>query len=100
MREAGFDVESRTPADIGSVKRNLGVPEALRSCHTATVDGYVIEGHVPAQDVRRLLRERPKVTGLAVPGMPSDAPGMDLNRGEPYQTIVFDPRGSRVFAQH
>jgi hypothetical protein len=55
---------------------------------------------VPAEDVRRLLRERSKITGLAVPGMPSDAPGMDQRLGQPYQTIAFDPRGSRVFAQH
>ena len=81
QREAGFKVESRTLADVSVTKRNFGVPGVLGSCHTATVEGYVIEGHVPAEDVRRLLRERPKITGLAVPGMPSDAPGMDQRLG-------------------
>jgi len=100
MRGAGFNVDARTLADVGPVKRNLGVPESLSSCHTATVEGYVIEGHVPAEDVRRLLRERPQITGLAVPGMPSDAPGMDQRRGQPYQTVAFDARRSWSFAQH
>jgi hypothetical protein len=100
MRSSGFVVQSHALDDVGPVKRNLGVPEALASCHTAMVSGYVIEGHVPAGDVARLLRERPKATGLAVPGMPSDAPGMDQHRGLPYQTIAFDARRSWVFTQH
>ena len=71
MRTAGFAVETITLADVTPVKRNLGVPDALASCHTATIGGYIIEGHVPAEDVNRLLRERPKAKGLAVPGMPA-----------------------------
>ena len=100
MRTAGFAVETVTLADVTPVKRNLGVPDALASCHTATISGYIIEGHVPAEDVNRLLRERPSAKGLAVPGMPADAPGMALGRGAPYQTLAFDSTRSWLFAQH
>lgn len=100
MRAAGYPVESHELADLTPIKRKLGVPEKLASCHTAIVDGYVIEGHVPAADIAKILQERPKITGLAVPGMPSDAPGMDMGRGEPYQTIAFDAKRSWLFAQH
>ncbi|HEX6154531.1 MAG TPA: DUF411 domain-containing protein, partial [Burkholderiales bacterium] len=84
----------------GAVKRRLGVPSALASCHTATVEGYVVEGHVPAADVRRLLRERPEAIGLAVPGMPLGAPGMEQGTPQRYLTMAFDARGSWVFARH
>ena len=100
MQAAGFAVRSYTFDDISAIKRQAGVPEKLQSCHTALIAGYAIEGHVPADDVRRLLRERPKMTGLAVPGMPSDAPGMDQRRGMPYQTLAFDSARSWLFAQH
>ena len=89
MRASGFEVKTHDVEDVDPVKRANGVPEPLHSCHTATVDGYVLEGHVPAADVRRLLAERPKAKGLSVPGMPADAPGMDMNMGQPYQVIVF-----------
>ena len=82
------------------VKHLRGVPSALASCHTAMVGGYAIEGHVPAADIRRLLRERPKAVGLAVPGMVIGSPGMDQGKPEPYETLVFDERGHRVFARH
>lgn len=100
MRAAGFRVESHSVADVMPIKRKLGVPEALQSCHTATVDGYVLEGHVPAEDVKRLLRERLRARGLAVPGMPVGSPGMEVGPPEPYSTIAFDESGSRVFARH
>jgi hypothetical protein len=100
MQAAGFAVRSYTFDDISAIKRQAGVPEKLQSCHTALIAGYAIEGHVPADDVRRLLRERPKMTGLAVPGMPADAPGMDQRRGMPYQTLAFDSARSWLFAQH
>lgn len=87
--------------DVGSIKRRHGVPLKLSSCHTALVDGYVIEGHVPADLIDRLLAERPRVTGLAVPGMPSGSPGMEVP-GQPsqrYEVLTFDTRGeTRVFA--
>jgi hypothetical protein len=100
LRGAGFSVESHELPDVTPVKRKLGVPQALQSCHTATVGGYVVEGHVPAGDVKRLLRERLPVRGLAVPGMPIGAPGMEVGPPEPYSTIAFDAAGSRVFARH
>ena len=86
--------------DVTPVKRKLGVPESLYSCHTASVDGYVIEGHVPAADIKRLLRERPPVRGLAVPGMVIGSPGMEQGAPRPYATLAFGARGTSVFQQH
>ncbi len=89
-------------ADMGLIKASYGVPEDLRSCHTMIVDGYVIEGHVPAADIARLLAERPDgVRGLAVPGMPIGSPGMEMgNRTQPYQVIAFGDAGRSVFASY
>ncbi len=87
--------------DLAPVKRKLGVPPALQSCHTAVVEGYVIEGHVPADLIDRLLRERPPVIGLAVPGMPVSSPGMEApgQAAERYQVLAFDQKGrTTVFA--
>ena len=87
--------------DLAPIKRKLGVPRALESCHTAVVEGYVIEGHVPADLIDRLLRERPSVVGLAVPGMPAGAPGMEApgQAAERYQVMAFDQKGrATVFA--
>jgi hypothetical protein len=85
---------------MGAIKRRHGVPVKLSSCHTALVDGYVIEGHVPADLIDRLLKERPRAVGLAVPGMPAGSPGMDSpSEAEPYQVLLFDRSGkSTVFA--
>ncbi|MBW8269486.1 DUF411 domain-containing protein [Caldovatus sp. SYSU G05006] len=101
MRQAGFEVVVHEVEDVAPVKRANGVPEALWSCHTAIVAGYVVEGHVPAADVRRLLAERPPARGLAVPGMPPSAPGMDIP-GTPYDVLLFGGSGGgdRVFARH
>ena len=87
--------------DLAPVKRKLGVPPALQSCHTAVVEGYVIEGHVPADLIDRLLRERPSVVGLAVPGMPVGSPGMETpgQTAERYQVLAFDRQGrTTIFA--
>jgi hypothetical protein len=100
LRQAGFRVESHELPDVTPVKRKLGVPAALQSCHTATVGGYVVEGHVPAADIKRLLAQRLPVRGLAVPGMPVGSPGMEGGPPQPYSTIAFDEQGSRVFARH
>ncbi len=78
MREAGYAVEEIVEADMQAVKARLGVPEKLASCHTAELDGYIIEGHVPAQAIERLLKERPRALGLAAPGMPMGSPGMEM----------------------
>ena len=96
------DVAVQDSADMGAIKDREGVPDELRSCHTMIVDGYVIEGHVPAGDVARLLRERPAgVEGLAVAGMPLGSPGMEMGgRTQTYQVIAFGPAGKRVFASY
>jgi len=100
MQASGFRVETREVADVTPIRRKYGVPDELSSCHTAIVGGYAIEGHVPAADIKRLLRERTKAKGLAVPGMVAGSPGMEQGPPQPYATIVFDERGSTVFAQH
>lgn len=100
MRDSGFRVERHDLADVSPIKRQLGVPPALWSCHTALIDGYAVEGHVPAGDIRRLLRERPKAVGLAAPGMPVGSPGMEQGAPQPYATVLFDERASRVFERH
>lgn len=91
-------------ADMAAVKRARGVPDDLQSCHTAVVSGYVIEGHVPPADIRRLIGSRSRaIRGLAVPGMPLGSPGMDVghNRRDPFQVIAFADAGRRsVFARH
>lgn len=100
LRQNGFVVTVHEVADMASIKHQAGFPEAMESCHTAVVGGYLIEGHVPAGDIRRLLAERPGVRGLAVPGMPASAPGMDMP-GEPYIVFAFYAYGeSAVFASH
>ena len=88
MRKAGFKVESRNVDDMSPVKARVGVPPAKGSCHTAEVGGYFIEGHVPAEDVKRLLAERPDAKGLTVPGMPGGSPGMELPDGSVHPYVV------------
>jgi hypothetical protein len=100
LRYAGFTVIARDTSAMTGIKQARGVPEALWSCHTAVIDGYVIEGHVPAADISRLLTERPQARGLAVPGMPQSAPGMDI-AGQPYTVLLFGiATGDAVFARH
>lgn len=99
LREAGFVVTAHDVDNIVEVKERRGVAVSLRSCHTALVEGYVVEGHVPADLVRRLLRERPEAAGLAVPGMPLGSPGMEAPQPEPYDILLFQRDGSsRVYA--
>lgn len=100
LKAAGFSVESQTVQDLDAVPERMRVPAALRSCHTAVIGGYLVEGHVPAAVVRRLLSERPKIAGVAVPGMPAGSPGMESPSPEPYQVIAFDTAGrTHVFAR-
>jgi hypothetical protein len=90
VQAAGFQVEVHDMPDVAPVKAEHGVPGHLGSCHTALVDGYVVEGHVPADVIRRLLSERPQVAGIAVPGMPAGSPGMEMGaRKDPYDVIAF-----------
>jgi hypothetical protein len=101
LRKHGFRVVTHDTRDMNSVKATFGVAADLQSCHTATVNGYVIEGHVPAADIARLLKEHPKVAGLAVPGMPAGSPGMEVGSVEHYSVIAFDKTGAqKVFARH
>jgi hypothetical protein len=100
VRGAGFAVTVRDSADIDAVKRHLGVPPELASCHTAEVQGYVVEGHVPADAVLKLLAERPQATGLAVPGMPAGSPGMEGGTPQTYEVVLFGPQGRRTFARY
>ena len=91
VRAAGYEARVVEVAAINAVKAKLGVPPGLRSCHTAEIDGYVLEGHVPAAAIARLLAERPKVRGLAVPGMPIGSPGMEVEGrdSETYDVMAF-----------
>ncbi len=101
MRQSGFAVDVINVEDMEPVKRRAGVPEPMESCHTAHVGGYIVEGHVPAEDVRRMLAERPAIKGLTVPGMPMSAPGMDSPEREPYTVLSFNDNGSTGhFASH
>lgn len=97
----GFRVEARDVQDVAPFKRSAGVPPALASCHTAHVGGYVVEGHVPAADLRRLLAEQPPILGLAVPRMPVGSPGMEGPNPEPYEVLAFDGQGRvEVFSSY
>ena len=101
MREAGFDVTATNVGDVGVYKERYGLPLQLASCHTAVVSGYVVEGHVPATDVKRMLAEQPDIVGIAAPGMPLGSPGMESPRPEAYDVVAFDADGNTtVFASH
>ncbi|MGH7718582.1 MAG: DUF411 domain-containing protein [Gemmatimonadaceae bacterium] len=101
LRQNGFEVVARDTSDVDAIKKRYGVPDSLASCHTGIVGGYVIEGHVPAEDVARLLEEKPRVVGVAVPGMPIGSPGMEGARRDRYRVVSFDRRGgTTVFATH
>lgn len=100
LRDAGYSVAVIESEELVAIKTRLGVPAELQSCHTAQVDKYVLEGHVPAPAVKSLLHEKPEnVTGLAVPGMPVGSPGMEVEGAAPeeYSVIVFGPTGRRVW---
>lgn len=101
MRESGFAVNSIDRKDMDVIKAEQGVPRQLQSCHTAVVGDYVIEGHVPAADVKKLLAEKPDAKGLAVPGMPLGSPGMEHPRPQDYATYAFNDKGqAKVFEKH
>ena len=102
MKQSGFDVRVHNVRNVAPFRERYGVPDAMASCHTAVVGGYAIEGHVPAADVKRLLREKPKAAGIAVPGMVLGSPGMEQdNTKEPYNVVLFNSSGRyRVFSSH
>jgi len=97
----GYRVDAKDSPDMSEIKRTLGVPTSLTACHTAMVNGYLIEGHVPAADIDQLLAQKPKIAGLAVPGMPAGSPGMEGASAQHYQVLTFDKSGkTTVFASH
>ena len=103
LKTHGFTVRTTNREDLAEFKTSKGVPRRVQSCHTAVVNGYVIEGHVPASDVQRLVKERPAIVGLAVPGMPIGSPGMEVEgrKVQPFDVLAFDKDGqTRVFASH
>jgi hypothetical protein len=102
MRQAGFTVKADDVSheELQRIKTKLGVPDSANSCHTARLAGYVVEGHIPADTVKKMLKERPKVVGIAVPGMPVGSPGMEVRgvRARPYDVLSFDKTGAtRLF---
>ncbi|HEY5807260.1 MAG TPA: DUF411 domain-containing protein [Povalibacter sp.] len=103
LEKAGFVTEVHNMDDLGAVKQRVGVPYGMGSCHTAEVDGYFVEGHVPAADIKRLLRERPSAKGLTVPGMPAGSPGMEVPSGQVdrYEVFLVGKDGkTSVYATH
>jgi len=101
LQAAGFKVRTHEVNDMNAARARNGVPQALGSCHTARVGGYALEGHVPAADIKRLLRERPKASGLAVPGMPLGSPGMEADRTQTYDVLLFTADGrTRVYRHY
>ena len=101
LQENGFEVEAIDQNDMNSVKQAAGIPRKLASCHTARIDGYIIEGHVPAADIKRLLQERPEVAGLTVPGMPMGSPGMEGHRQDKYDVLTFTESGKTgIFSRY
>lgn len=101
LERAGFHVSMTEAGDLGAITNAHGVKPQFASCHTAMVEGYVIEGHVPAQEIKRLLSERPDAIGLSAPGMPQGAPGMEFGAAQPYQILVLKKDGTtQVFAQY
>jgi hypothetical protein len=102
LRANGFAVQMIDDPQINRVKARLGIPHDLVSCHTAEIEGYIIEGHVPASAIRRLLAQRTQIKGLSVPGMPVGSPGMEVegSPAETYDVIAFGPGGNKVFARY
>ena len=96
IRRAGFSITIVNESDLAPIKSRAGVPDALQSCHTAFIDGYVVEGHVAVEAIEKMLSERPAITGIAVPEMPTGSPGMEIPmmKPEPFKVIAFSQMGS------
>jgi hypothetical protein len=102
LEQSGFAVLAHDVPGTGPYRERYGVPRALASCHTAVIDGYAIEGHVPADDIKRLITEKPKARGLSVPGMPVGSPGMEVRgeRRDAFDVVLFDDDGRRQIYRH
>ena len=103
MKASGFDVQAMdvSSADVRAVSKAAGLKDEDTSCHTAKVGNYVVEGHVPAADIKRMLKEKPAIAGLSAPGMPQGSPGMEQGSKEPYDVVAFTKDGkTTVYAKH
>lgn len=101
LERNGYSVTINESAAMTSFKEEQNVPPAMSSCHTALIDGYVVEGHVPVEDINRMLASRPEAIGIAAPGMPASSPGMNTALNEPYDVYLFDREGNTaLFASH
>ena len=103
LQENGFKVDVKNIDDMNQIKHQLGVPSNLASCHTGKIGDYIVEGHVPAADLHRLLKEKPRVKGIAVPGMPMGSPGMEVpgEKSDHYDVVTFTEDGkTNLFASH
>lgn len=101
LKQAGFPVKVQDVADVGAARKRLGMPEKFAACHTARVGSYLVEGHVPAADIKRLLTDKPKALGIAVPSMPPGSPGMPSPKPVPYDTLLVQPDGAySTYARH
>ena len=103
MKQNGFDVQAMdvSSADVRAVSKAAGLKDEEASCHTAKIGSYVVEGHVPADDIKRMLKEKPAIAGLSAPGMPQGSPGMEQGSKEPYDVVAFTKDGrTTVFAKH
>ncbi len=101
LKREGFAVDAHIVDDLGAARRKLGMPDQYGSCHTAKVGRYAVEGHVPAKDIKRLLKEQPQAVGLAMPGMPAGSPGMDIPNTPDFTTVLVQHSGkARPYATH
>ncbi|MCK4507028.1 MAG: DUF411 domain-containing protein [Desulfuromonadales bacterium] len=103
LEDSGLIIKAENTSKVSEIKAQYKIPDYLQSCHTAIVDGYVVEGHVPSEEIMRMLNERPDIIGLSVPGMPVGSPGMEMPNGvlKPYKVISFDKLGrTRIFATY
>ncbi len=94
LEKHNFEIEDIVSNDLNGIKQKLGLPGELASCHTAVIDGYVIEGHVPAQDIKKLVHSKPDIAGLSVPQMPHGTPGMETGRKDNFYVVAFDKQGN------
>jgi hypothetical protein len=99
LRANGYKVTVAQADNLTSIKKKYGVPQQFEGCHTTVIDGYVVEGHVPATIVRKLLKERPPIRGISLPGMPDGSPGMTGQKTEPFVVYEFGDTGSKIYAQ-
>ena len=99
LRANGFRVKSIHVNDTGVIRRRHGIPDKFGGCHTGVIEGYALEGHVPAREIRRLLKQRPKAKGLAVPGMPAGSPGMPSDRPQHYDVLLVKADGTATIFQ-